>query len=100
LRPQVADASWMGDRRWDVRFQTGEILSLPEGDAEARRAINRFAGMDQQSQLLGRGFARFDMRNPGQMTVRISREPGTRVPAVTPPHGQPGQTAAELARSI
>jgi cell division protein FtsQ len=100
LRPQVADASWIGDRRWDVRFQTGEILSLPEGDVEARRAINRFAGMDQQSQLLGRGFARFDMRNPGQMTVRISREPGTRVPAVTPPHGQPGQSAAELARTI
>ena len=66
LRPQIAGATWVGGRRWDIRFQTGETLTLPEGD-EAKRAILRFARMDQQTQLLGRGFVRFDMRDPRRM---------------------------------
>jgi cell division protein FtsQ len=100
LRAQVAGATWVGGRRWDVRFHTNEVLALPEGDAESRRAITRFAGMDQQMQLLGRGFVRFDMRNPRQMTVRVSREPGTSVPDLTAPQRPPGQSAADLARTI
>src|SRR3954454_17657371 len=39
LRPAMAGATWVGGRRWDIRFQTGEILSLPEGDEAARRAL-------------------------------------------------------------
>jgi cell division protein FtsQ len=100
LRAQVAGATWVGGRRWDLRFHTGETLALPEGNPESRRAITRFAGMDQQMQLLGRGFVRFDMRNPRQMTVRVSREPGSSVPAMAPPQRQPGQSAADLARTI
>ena len=100
LRAQVAGATWVGGRRWDVRFHTGEVLALPEGNSESRRAVTRFAGMDQQMQLLGRGFVRFDMRNPRQMTVRVSREPGSSVPDLTRPVRQPGQSAADLARTI
>lgn len=105
LRAQVEAATWVGGRRWDLRFQTGEVLALPEGEAISRRAISRFAGMDQQTQMLGRGFVRFDMRNPRQMTVRVSREPGSSVPAMTPPRrqagpGATGQNAADLARTI
>lgn len=101
LRPQVVGATWVGGRRWDVRFQTGEVLALPEGEEAARRAVNRFAGMDQQTQLLGRGFVRFDMRDPRRMIVRVSREPGSSVPAMmpTPPRAQP-QAPADLSRTI
>lgn len=98
LRPQVTGASWIGDRRWDIRFQTGETLSLPEGDDAARRAIQRFAAMDQQTQLLGRGLVRFDMRIPGRVIVRVSREPGSTVPVLTDP--DPGQMPEDLARTI
>lgn len=98
LRPQVAGASWIGGRRWDVRFQTGEVLALPEGDAAANRAIVNFARMDQQTQLLGRGFARFDMRIPGRFIVRLSREPGSSVPELAPP--DPGQPPPDLSRTI
>ena len=98
LRPQVAGASWIGGRRWDVRFQTGEVLALPEGDAAANRAIRNFARMDQQTQLLGRGFARFDMRIPGRFIVRLSREPGSSVPELAPP--DPGPVPPDLARTI
>lgn len=98
LRPQIAGASWVGRRRWDIRFQSGETLSLPEGDEEARRAITRFAMMDQQNPLLGQNFARIDMRDPRRTYVRISREPGAIVPALAPP--DPGQVPQDLARTI
>jgi len=99
LRPQVAGASWIGGRRWDVRFQTGEVLALPEGADAAHRAMVNFARMDQQTQLLGRGFVRFDMRIPGRFVVRVSREPGSSVPAMAPP-ADPGQPPADLSRTI
>ena len=98
LRPQIAGASWVGARRWDIRFQSGELLTLPEGDEAARRAITRFAMMDQQDPLLGRGFARIDMRDPRRTYVRISREPGAIVPQNASP--DPGQPPQDLARTI
>lgn len=98
LRPQVAGATWVGDRRWDIRFQTGETLTLPEGDDLAVRAIRRFAGMDQQTQLLGRGFVRFDMRDPARMVVRVTRQPGSSVPVLE--QSDPGQIPDDLARTI
>ena len=98
LRPQVAGATWVGGRRWDVRFQTGEVLALPEGGEAERRAILKFARMDQQTQLLGRGFVRFDMRIPGRFIVRVSREPGSIVPAMPP--SEPGQPSQDLSRTI
>lgn len=98
LRPQVAGATWVGGRRWDLRFQTGEVLTLPEGDELAVRAVQRFAGMDQQTQLLGRGFVRFDMRDPARMVVRVTREPGSSVPAMAPP--DPGPMPDDLSQTI
>jgi cell division protein FtsQ len=103
LRPQLASATWVGGRRWDLAFQTGEVLALPEGGEAAQRAIGEFARRDQQAQLLGRGFARFDMRIPGRMIVRVSREPGSGVPAIapdTPPAPPAGATPADIANSI
>jgi cell division protein FtsQ len=102
LRPQIDNAAWVGGRRWDLRFQTGETLSLPEGDDAARRAITRFAGMDQQTQLLGRGFVRFDMRDPRRMIVRVSREPGSSIPALSaePPRQGPQGATQDLSETI
>jgi cell division protein FtsQ len=99
LRPMITDATWIGQRRWDLHFQGGETLSLPEGDAEARRALERFAQLDQRDSLLGRGFARIDMRDPRRAFVRISREPGARVPEA-PPSPDPGQPPRDLAETI
>ena len=98
LRPQVTDATWVGDRRWDIRFQSGELLSLPEGDAAARRAMAIFARMDQQTSMLGRGYARIDMRLPDRAIVRLTRQPGATVPELAPP--DPGPTPQDLSRTI
>ena len=98
LRPQVTDATWVGDRRWDIRFQSGELLSLPEGDVAARRAILIFARMDQQTSMLGRGYARIDMRLPDRAIVRLTRQPGATVPELVP--SDPGPPPEDLARTI
>jgi cell division protein FtsQ len=102
LRPQIHDATWVGQRRWDIRFQSGEVLTLPEGDVEARRALQRFALMDQQDSLLGRGFARIDMRDPRRAYIRISREPGATVPRLTAPPPVPTSAIApqDVSRTI
>jgi cell division protein FtsQ len=95
LQPMMAGASWIGGRRWDIRFQSGEVLALPEGEGAARKALATFARMDQATQLLGRGFVRFDMRVPGKFIVRVSNEPGSSVPAIapeTPPKDVPAET--------
>jgi cell division protein FtsQ len=84
LKPAMSGASWVGGRRWDIRFQSGEVLALPEGDAEARRALARFVKLDQSMQILGRGFVRIDMRIPGKCILRVSNEPGSSVPSIAP----------------
>lgn len=76
LKPQLASATWVGGRRWDLSFQTGETVALPEGDAASRAALGKFAKMDKSAGLLGRGLVRFDLRIPGKMIVRLPRAPG------------------------
>ena len=71
LSPMVAGATWVGNRRWDLRFQSGETLALPEGEREARHSLIKFAKLDGTERLLGRGFVRFDMRIPGKFVVRV-----------------------------
>jgi len=83
LRPQLASATWVGGRRWDLNFQSGETVALPEGELAARTALDKFAKQDKASGLLGRGIVRFDLRVPGKMIVRLPHavaEPGAPVP--------------------
>ena len=74
LKPVLAGAAWVGGRRWDLRFQSGEVLALPEGEREALVALTKFAKIDSAQRLLGRGFARFDMRDPTRLVARIDRD--------------------------
>lgn len=102
LKPAMAGASWVGGRRWDLRFQTGEVLALPEGEAAARRALGKFASMDQSVQLLGRGYVRIDMRDPKRMLVRLPGDPGSTVPDIAPPAPPPAAADGDVdtARTI
>ena len=76
MQAQLASATWVGGRRWDLSFQSGETVALPEGEQAARAALTKFAKVDQSSGLLGRGLVRFDLRVPGKMVVRLPRAPG------------------------
>jgi cell division protein FtsQ len=76
----------VGSRRWDLSFQSGETVSLPEGGGDAQAALAKFAQNDRSSGLLGRGILRFDLRNwprTHNMTVKLARAPGE--PLAPPP---------------
>jgi len=89
LRPQLASATWVGGRRWDLNFQSGETVALPEGQVAAHTALDKFAKADRSSGLLGRGILWIDLRKAGQMTVRLPHKPGepAPVPVAKPAEG-------------
>ena len=70
LRPQVAEAEWIGNRRWNLRFRTEQVLALPQGDTAAA-ALVAFARLDGTNRLLGGKVAAFDMRAPDRIYLRI-----------------------------
>ncbi|WP_428683300.1 cell division protein FtsQ/DivIB [Sphingopyxis sp.] len=74
LKELLAGATWVGNRRWDLRFRSGETLSLPEGETDAKAALAKFAHMDGANRLLGRGILRFDMRDPNRFVLRLPHE--------------------------
>jgi cell division protein FtsQ len=76
LKPQLASATWVGGRRWDLNFQSGETVALPEGEGDAAKALAKFARLDKSTGLLGRGVVRFDLRVAGKMVARLPRAPG------------------------
>lgn len=74
LKQLLAGATWVGNRRWDLRFRSGETLSLPEGEDAAKAALAKFAHLDGANRLLGRGILRFDMRDPSRFVLRLPHE--------------------------
>ncbi|MEP7223198.1 MAG: FtsQ-type POTRA domain-containing protein [Novosphingobium sp.] len=80
LKPQVAEAEWVGNRRWNLKFRTGQILALPEGDRLAAGALVSFARLDGVNRLLGGKALAFDMRAPDRIYFRVP-EHSTDAPA-------------------
>jgi cell division protein FtsQ len=70
LKSQVSGATWVGNRRWDLQFETGETLALPEGETAAAKALLNFARMDGVHRLLGRDLIHFDLRDPERAYFR------------------------------
>ncbi len=71
LKPKVVGAEWVGNRRWDLTFDTKQVLALPEGSTEAPAALIAFAKLDGGSRMLGGKVATFDMRAPGRIYMRV-----------------------------
>lgn len=71
LKPQVHEAEWVGNRRWNLEFGTGQVLALPEGDKQAANALMAFARLDGVNRLLGGKVAAFDMRAPDRIYFRV-----------------------------
>jgi cell division protein FtsQ len=90
LKPRVVAATWVGNRRWDLRFDSGETLKLPEDGAGA--ALLDFAQRDGANPLLGRGWISFDMRDPAKLVARkpaVSRRTSEQpAPAPTTARGE------------
>ncbi|WP_067734151.1 cell division protein FtsQ/DivIB [Novosphingobium naphthalenivorans] len=76
LKPRVAEAEWIGNRRWNLTFHTGQVLALPEGDQESASALVTFARLDGTNRLLGGKVTAFDMRAKDRIYMRIPDEEG------------------------
>jgi cell division protein FtsQ len=70
LKPQVAEAEWIGNRRWNLTFGTGQVLALPQGAERAAGALITFARIDGVNRLIGGKAVAFDMRNPDRFYLR------------------------------
>ena len=76
LGPQVEAAEWVGNRRWNLTFKTGQLLALPEGEIESATALVKFARLDGQNRLLGGKVLAFDMRSPPRLYMRLPEDSG------------------------
>ncbi len=73
IEAQVQAAEWVGNRRWNLTFNSGQVLALPEGKQASVTALGNFANLDGQYRLIGGKVTSFDMRNPPRIYMR---EPG------------------------
>lgn len=71
LKPQVREAEWVGNRRWNLTFKTGQVLALPEGVRPSSTALMSFARLDGINRLLGGKVAAFDMRASDRIYFRV-----------------------------
>ncbi|MCT2400217.1 cell division protein FtsQ/DivIB [Novosphingobium mangrovi (ex Huang et al. 2023)] len=76
LKPRVAEAEWIGNRRWNLTFHTGQVLALPEGERESAGALVTFARLDGTNRLLGGKVTAFDMRAKDRIYLRVPDEEG------------------------
>ena len=97
LKPRIRAATWIGNRRWDLTFDSGETLALPEEGANS--ALVKFAQMDGARPLLGRGWIRFDMRDPAKL---VARKPGASLAHSVSDDGAalPAQAPAQTAGAV
>lgn len=71
LKPQLREAEWIGNRRWNFTFKTGQVLALPEGADLSAKALMTFARLDGVNRLLGGKVAAFDMRAGDRIYLRV-----------------------------
>lgn len=71
LKPQVREAEWVGNRRWNLTFKTGQVLALPEGADQSASALVAFAKLEGANRLLGGRVATIDMRAMDRIYLRV-----------------------------
>ncbi len=86
LAKRVASSRRLGKRRWDIVFDNGVVLMLPQDKPAA--AWRRFARLEARHGLLARGLVVIDLRLPDRI---ILRAPGA-LPPPPPRQGGPGRS--------
>ncbi|MDA1131793.1 MAG: FtsQ-type POTRA domain-containing protein [Proteobacteria bacterium] len=71
LLAQVRAAVRVGERRWDVHFQSGVVARLP---ADAAAAWERLARLDEEYAILARDVEMLDFRLADRLFVRLRPE--------------------------
>jgi cell division protein FtsQ len=60
----------VGERRWDVILDGGQVIQLPQTNPVA--ALDQVLALDQAQDLLARDISHIDMRNPQRPTLRLA----------------------------
>ena len=68
LYPLIESASWISNRRWDLKLKTDTVVKLPE--TEIGLALRLLVKAQKQDQLLEKNLAEIDLRQPDRVTVR------------------------------
>jgi len=82
LRARVVAAVRVGERRWNLRLNTGTDVLLPEGNEAV--AMAKLMEMQASQQLLERPLQTVDLRLPDRVVVRPQPEPKLPVPSTAP----------------
>lgn len=69
VRARLVQMVRIGDRRWNVKLQSGATVALPE--VGAPEALARLEALHADYALLDRPLALLDLRTPGRLSVRI-----------------------------
>jgi cell division protein FtsQ len=89
---RIVSATRRGQRRWDLAFDGGAVLRLPDGYEKA--ALAKFAEFERQHSLLARGAVTYDMRLPDRLVIRGTRT-ATPAPAPAAPPAKPAAKPAK-----
>ena len=65
----------VAERRWDVRFENGVTVKLPEAGED--QALASLASLDRESGLLSRDILSVDMRFADRLVVQLTPEAAT-----------------------
>jgi cell division protein FtsQ len=68
ISKQLAAATWIGNRRWNLNLKNGIVIKLPSQDAT--RALSAFVALDKQDKILERDIVSVDLRLDGQVTLQ------------------------------
>ena len=69
LAARVRGAVWVGERRWNLRFDNGVDVKLPAESPQL--AWSLLARLEREQRLLARDLAVIDMRLPDRLVVRL-----------------------------
>ena len=72
IQTRVKAAIRVGQRRWNLRLESGVDVQLPDQDEEA--AIGRLLALEDQHRLLARDITVIDLRDPDRLYVRLSSD--------------------------
>jgi len=102
MKPQVREAEWIGNRRWNLTFKTGQVLALPEGEQISAGALIKFAEMDGRHRLLGGKVQAFDMRSKDRIYLRVPgrTDPAEMINAKPRTEGEGPKTASAETKTV
>ena len=69
LAARVRGAVWVGERRWNLRFDNGVDAKLPADSPEV--AWSQLAKLEREQHLLAKDITVIDLRMPDRLVVRL-----------------------------